>query len=220
MGAEACNMLGSPLLPLDNAVIANPNVLQPQQSISYSLKTTDGKGCSSLNTSIVTITVRPPEKVFAGNDTSIAVNQPLQLNAVDVNQTGFTQYSWQPAYGLNDNQIVNPVAILDKNISYIITATTAENCVGKDTINIKVFNGPEVYVPNAFSPNGDGTNDLLHVIPIGLKAFSYFVIYNRYGEKVFYTTDPAKGWDGTGRVRHKMQEPLPGWLREWIIKAM
>ena len=60
-----------------------------------------------------------------------------------------------------------------------------------------MFKGSEIYVPNAFSPNGDGVNDLLHVITIGLMEFKYFVIYNRYGEKVFYTTVAAKGWDGT-----------------------
>ncbi len=186
-----------PTTYLDNAGIANPNVIQPQQSITYSLKTTDANGCTSLNTSAVTITVRPPEKVFAGNDTSIAINQPLQLSALDINQTGFAKYSWQPAYGLNNATIAAPVAMLDKDMTYYLTATTAENCVGKDTINIKVFNSPEIYVPNAFSPNSDGVNDLLHVIPIGLKEFKYFVIYNRYGEKIFYTTNPAKGWDGT-----------------------
>lgn len=187
----------SPATYLDNPAIANPNVLQPLQNTTYTLKVVDAIGCASLNTSTVTITVRPPEKVFAGNDTSIAINQPLQLNAADVNHTGFTQYNWAPAYGLNNTSIQTPLAVLDKNISYFISATTADNCVGRDTINIKVFKGPDIYVPNAFSPNGDGKNDLLRAIPIGLNSFSYFVIYNRYGEKVFYTTDRVKGWDGT-----------------------
>lgn len=186
----------NPVTYLDNPNIANPNVIQPLNSIDYSLTVTDINGCKSIVPAVVKITVRPPEKLFVGYDTSIAINQPLNLNAIDVNNTGFINYLWLPPYGLNDNTINNPTAILDRNITYFVSASTSEDCRGSDTINIKVFKGPEIYVPTAFTPNGDGLNDILKVFPVGLKSFKYFAIYNRYGELVFYTKDPVVGWDG------------------------
>ena len=68
--------------------------------------------------------------------------------------------------------------------------------VGEGSIKIKVYMGPEIYVPTAFTPNGDNLNDVVKAIPVGMKQFNYFVIFNRWGQKVFYTTDPSKGWDG------------------------
>jgi gliding motility-associated-like protein len=54
-----------------------------------------------------------------------------------------------------------------------------------------------LFVPNAFTPNGDGHNDVLRVIPIGIRALNYFTVFNRWGQRVFTTTDPGTGWDGT-----------------------
>jgi len=51
-------------------------------------------------------------------------------------------------------------------------------------------------VPSAFTPNNDGNNDILKDIPIGIKKFNYFIIYNRWGNRVFYTTDFSRGWNG------------------------
>ncbi|MBK6633702.1 MAG: gliding motility-associated C-terminal domain-containing protein [Chitinophagaceae bacterium] len=97
----------------------------------------------------------------------------------------------------------NPIAVLDRNITYYVTAVNAVGCMAMDTINIKVYQGPELYVPNAFTPNGDGLNDVLKVIAIGMKEFHFFRIYNRYGQLIFSTTDPGQGWDG--RMSGKLQ---------------
>lgn len=193
----------TPATYLNNPSISNPNVINPLNSITYTLNVTDGNGCKSLNTANVKITIRQPEKLFVGNDTTIAINQPLRLIAIDVNNTGFTNYLWSPSYGLNDNSLKTPTAILDKDISYTVVANTSENCVGKDTINIKVYNGPEIYVPTAFTPDGNTTNDILKAFPVGLKEFKYFAVFNRYGQRVFYTTNSNIGWDG--KVQGKSQ---------------
>ncbi len=181
---------------LDNSNISNPNVINPVNQITYTLNVIDVNGCKSLNTATVKITVRQPEKLFIGNDTTIAINQPLKLTAVDVNNTGFTNYSWLPAYGLNNNLIKSPTAILDRDITYTVLASTLENCIGKDTVNIKVYEGPEIYVPTAFTPDGNNSNDILRAFPVGLKEFKYFAVFNRYGQRVFYTTNANVGWDG------------------------
>lgn len=186
----------TPATYLNNPNISNPNVVNPINSITYTLNVTDGNGCKSLNTARVKITIRQPEKLFVGNDTIIAINQPLRMTAVDVNSTGFINYVWSPSYGLNNNFIKTPTAILDRDITYTVLASTSENCVGKDTINIKVFNGPEIYVPTAFTPDGNNTNDILKAFPVGLKEFKYFAVFNRYGQRVFYTTNSNIGWNG------------------------
>jgi len=70
-------------------------------------------------------------------------------------------------------------------------------------------------VSNAFTPGNDGKNDLLRVVPVGIKKFKYFIVYNRWGNQVFYTIDPAKGWDGT--INHiNEQTGVFVWIAEGV----
>ena len=78
-----------------------------------------------------------------------------------------------------------------------VRASTPVGCVATASLTIRVFTAYDLYVPNAFTPNGDGHNDLLKVVPVGMKQVDYFAVYNRQGARLFYTTDAAKGWDGT-----------------------
>ena len=144
------------------------------------------------------LTVLPAVNIFAGRDTSIAVNQPLQLNAVDNNNAGFINYSWSPSFGLNNTIIKDPVAILNRDITYTVTATTAEGCTAKDDISVKVFIGPEIYVPNAFTPNNDGLNDVF-IVKGDNVATVHMLIFDRWGEKVFESENADFNWDGTYR---------------------
>lgn len=98
--------------------------------------------------------------------------------------------------GLNNSFIKNPVAILGSDITYVVTARTADGCEATDDIVIKVFAQADLLVPSAFTPNGDGLNDVLKVIPVGIKELKFFNVYNRWGELVFTTKDYMKGWDG------------------------
>jgi gliding motility-associated-like protein len=189
--------LWSPSTYLDNPQIATPTVIKPGSSVTYTLKVTDDKGCSSLVNSKVTVNVSPPPIVYAGKDTTVGLNQPFQLYAFDTNNSGFTNYVWSPPFGLSDYQVKNPVATLDQDIIYKVTAYTPNGCEGSDEIKVTVYKGSEIYVPSAFTPGNDGKNDLLKAVAVGLKKFNYFIVYNRWGNQVFYTADPSKGWDGT-----------------------
>lgn len=205
----------NPNLYLTNSNIQNPIVTKPLNTITYSLEVTDGNGCKSLNHETLTITVTPMTKVFAGNDTSVAIGEALVLQAIDVNGSGFNSYTWTPAYGLNNSNIANPVTILDRDIKYVVTAVTPQGCEGSDDISIKVFKAPEIFVPNVFTPNGDGKNDMLKAIPVGIKEFKYFTVYNRWGEQVFTTHDSSSGWNGSiNGVSQNVQ--LFTWLSEGI----
>ncbi|RYD82967.1 MAG: PKD domain-containing protein [Sphingobacteriales bacterium] len=128
---------------------------------------------------------------FAGNDIIAAASQPVQLNA-----TGGLSYAWTPSAGLTASDISNPVATNVTDRTYYLRAFTPEGCESYDTINIKIYKGPDIYVPTAFTPNGDGRNDVLKPITVGITVFDYFAVYNRLGQLVFKSNDSNKGWDG------------------------
>ena len=137
-------------------------------------------------------------KAFAGNDTIAAAGQPVQLHA-----TGGLSYSWTPAIGLSDVNISNPVAIISSTQTYFLKAFTPEGCESYDDVTVKIYKGPDIYLPNAFTPNGDTKNDLFKGIAVGIKQFNYLKVYNRWGQLVFYTTDYNKGWDGMWKGRQQ-----------------
>ncbi|MBL7762339.1 MAG: gliding motility-associated C-terminal domain-containing protein, partial [Chitinophagaceae bacterium] len=200
---------------LSDQDIKNPTVIKPAVTTVYSLQVTDNNGCKSLNDAKVTVIVTPPAKLFAGNDTSVITNEPFLLKAIDVNNSGFINYSWYPSSGLNNSFIQSPVAILNNGITYTVTATTEKGCEASDDIIIKVFRVADIFVPSAFTPNNDGRNDLLKAIPVGIKSFKYFIVYDRWGHKVFSTSDASQGWDGrTGGIIHETSTFV--WITEGV----
>jgi gliding motility-associated-like protein len=72
----------------------------------------------------------------------------------------------------------------------------AEGCESYDDVTVKIYKGPDIYLPNAFTPNGDGLNDIFKGTLVGLKQFNYMRIFNRWGQQIFATTTPNYGWDG------------------------
>ena len=153
-------------------------------------------GCSS-SSDATAISIIPPPRIFAGNDTVLATGQQYGLNAYELSSLGIDHYIWSPATGLNDPFIHNPTTTLYASQEYVVTGVHPSGCKATDTILIKVYKGPAIYVPSAFSPNADGKNDKLSIIAVGLKAFNYFEVYNRFGQKIFRTTNPLNWWDGT-----------------------
>lgn len=133
-------------------------------------------------------------KANAGKDTIAAMNEPVQLDAHGEPKEKFT---WNPKIGLNNPNIEKPVAVLDQDQLYKLDAVSAEGCESHTQILIKRYKGPDIYIPTAFTPNGDGKNDVLKVFPVGIKAFGFFAVYDRWGELLYKTTDYyAGGWDG------------------------
>jgi gliding motility-associated-like protein len=196
-GSGGNGFVWAPSNYLSDAHIKDPVVMQPLQTMTYNLIVTDAEGCSSIQNKSVTIHVTPFPKVFAGYDTASGYNQTVQLHATDVNHSGFYQYEWTPATGLDNPNIPNPVASFSGDMVYTVSAVAPGGCENSDAVQIKLYAGPSIYVPNAFTPNGDGRNDVLKSIPIGIRTFKYFAVYNRYGQRIFYSNDPGKGWDGT-----------------------
>lgn len=192
-----------PATNLDDAAIGNPTVTSPSQSITYYLTVTDAHQCTSLSEDAITVTVLPPAEVFAGHDTSVVASQPLTLFAQDVNKSGFTHFTWSPATSLRDPDNQTTVATPANSITYKVVATTPEGCRGVGSIAIKVYKAADIYVPSAFSPNGDWRNETFKAIPVGISQFKYLMVFNRFGEQVFFTSRAEKGWDG---LYHGLQQ--------------
>ncbi len=202
--------LWSPSIFLNDAHIADP-VTTPSQSIRYIVAVSDVLGCPKPVFDSVIVQV---EKVVADagpRDTSVVVNQPLQLFG-----TGAELFLWTPSTGLNNPDIGNPIAVLSENQQYILHIQSAAGCTATDTINVIVYKvDPGLYVPNAFTPNGDGKNDVFRPIPIGMKFIKYFRVYNRSGQLIFSTSIQNKGWDGTFKGA-----PQDANIYVWIVEGV
>jgi gliding motility-associated-like protein len=128
----------------------------------------------------------------AGRDTAVALGYPIQLNG-----SGGAYYQWSPPDGLSNPDIADPIASISQDTWYTLTAYTAAGCASYASILIKVYKGPAIYIPSAFTPNGDGINDVLKIVAPGIRSLTYFRIFDRWGTEVFHTTDIQATWDGT-----------------------
>jgi len=189
-GAGGINYQWTPATGLSNATSKNP-FAKPRQTTSYNLLVTDANGCVSLAPDVVTITVIPPPLVNITPDTYVSPGQSIQLHA-----QGGVNYLWSPPTGLNSPAIADPIAIITQDITYTVVVTTPDGCKAKDSVTIKAYKGPDIYVPTGFTPNHDGKNDLLTPIAVGIKELEYFIVYNRWGQLVFSTNQLRQGWNG------------------------
>jgi gliding motility-associated-like protein len=184
----------SPVNSLVNSNTLNP-VAYPARSTSYILTSTDNQGCPKPSHDTVVVTVLPKIIPFAGNDTLVVVGQPVQLNA-----EGGVSYIWTPSTGLNNPSIKNPIGTYGPevdSIHYVVEVFNSAGCSETDTMTVVVFKtNPYVFVPSAFTPNGDGRNDILKPVAVGVKQINYFRIFNRWGQLMFSTTANGHGWDG------------------------
>ncbi len=120
------------------------------------------------------------------------VNLPLDLQARPIGN----HVLWTPAVFLDNPTSYKPAFIGNTETSYRIELKTAAGCLTVDTQVVKINKNITIFVPNAFTPNNDGLNDNLKPFMIGIKELRYFRIFNRWGQLVFETQDPKKGWDG------------------------
>ena len=177
---------------LSDSTIASP-IASPKDTTIYTLTVTDTLGCPKPVDTSILVDVVPPVPAFAGHDTIITTGQTFQLHA-----TGGNEYSWTPTAGLSNPNIADPLVTVNKDIEYRVKVTIEpEGCYAYDSLHVRYIIGPDIYVPSAFTPNGDGINDIFRPVPVGITRIDYFRVYNRWGQLVFQTTRYMKGWDGT-----------------------
>ncbi|MGQ9846120.1 MAG: DUF7948 domain-containing protein [Bacteroidales bacterium] len=163
---------------------------------NYEITITDGNGCTyTAQYNVLNNQYSPPLNALA-QPYVIYRGQNSHLYAVANSNLHFT---WWPAHSLSSGYVQNPIASPDSTTAYIVQITDAYGCTNIDTVVVTVLDvicaEPYIYVPNAFTPNDDGINDILYV-HADMATDLYFAIYDRWGEKIFETTDASKGWDG------------------------
>jgi gliding motility-associated-like protein len=196
--------VGSSFSWFPTTFISNNNTLSPTvkplDTTFYFISVNDTLGCPKPFKDSIKVNVIPKVIVFAGNDTSVVKNQPLQLLAATSAIPSSSTYVWAPSTGLSNSTISNPIATLNINsdsIKYKVIVTRPEGCVGEDELVVKVYKTqPDIFIPTAFTPNNDGKNDILKPIPVGITRIDFFRIYNRFGQLIYETKEYLKGWDG------------------------
>ncbi len=160
----------------------------PSSSTTYDVTVTDQCGVMTFTESVI---VHQPPVLNAGRDTTIVIGNSANLYA----SPGLT-YNWIPGFTLDNPSSSNPVATPEETTLYIVTGTDQYGCMSADSVKVIVEIRNDVFVPSAFSPNGDGENDVLYVRGTAIRSIN-FLVFDRWGHKVFESTDKAKGWDGT-----------------------
>ncbi|MVN21939.1 gliding motility-associated C-terminal domain-containing protein [Mucilaginibacter arboris] len=159
------------------------------QSISYMF--TADNGCADTVTK--QITVNPTPTVNAGKDIFLLEGAGgVTLNPI-VSGTNLT-FKWTPSAGLSHDNILRPVASPLVNTTYKLTVTSADSCTNADEITVSVLKAP--VIPNTFTPNNDGINDIWNIKYLDSYPDVIVEVFNRYGERIYYSKGYAVPWDG------------------------
>ncbi len=157
---------------------------------SITLKATNANGTDQI---VNPLNVHDLPEIIGYGDTTIDMGGAADLEAVPISAGNVF---WSPDENIDCPTCLNVVADPLITTTYYPSIIDPNGCIGRDTVVVKVNFEEIVEVPSAFSPNGDGVNDSLHVLGVGLVNIN-FKVYNRYGQMVFSTDNINKGWDGT-----------------------
>jgi len=163
----------------------------PLQSTTYSVTVKDQYGCSEE--AKLYVNVDPLPVVYAGEDTSVYYGDEAMLYA---HAPGGLYYSWTPVFGLITPNEPNTYARPEQGTRYVVKVADTNGCISKDDIYVDLRQ-KTVYVPSAFSPNGDGRNDVFRVANLSYERIQEFRVFNRWGQEVFTAYDNKTGWDGS-----------------------
>jgi gliding motility-associated-like protein len=179
---------------LNNTSIPSP-VSRPQGDMAYTVNIKSGD-CNELNIPVyIKVGVNP--EVRAGEDQTIFKGQQATLSA---GSDDIVAYMWSPEYNISCLNCAFPKVSPEKDTTYFVRVMNSFGCSDIDSVQIKVYetcSGDNVSVPNTFTPNNDGLNDVFLVRGSELSNIEQFRIYNRWGEMIFESPDINKGWDGT-----------------------
>ena len=190
--------------------------LQPSGGDRITCTANDQATCAVATADTITVTVIPSPAIPPDQAFSLSFGQSILLEPIITGAAD--HYSWNPAAGLSDTAIKNPLASPSITTVYTLQATGTDGCTTEGTIKVQVF--IPLRMPNAFTPNGDGRNDVFYVLggPPGL-VIKEFAVYDRHGQCFFQVHDvpagdPAFGWNG--RVQDK---PAPTGTYIYLISA-
>lgn len=181
----------TPTTGLSDAGVYNP-LASPGSTTTYVVEV--GDGCTA-DTAVVTVFVLPAPDARAWPDTSLLRGQTVQLFA-----SGGVNYAWFPTDSLSDAGIAAPIAQPTTSTWYTVFVTAENGCGRFDSVFVEVLDRcAGLLLPNAFTPDADGRNDAFRVQPTGDDQLTELLVFNRWGEQVFQSSNPEIGWDGTYR---------------------
>lgn len=161
------------------------------QSGSYYAVIVSAEGCT-INTEKKSILIDKARPGITYPVEYAITNMPYRLNA----RTFGSNVLWTPATYLDNAASVSPLFKGNAEQLYAIEIKTNTGCITVDTQLVKTIKGVDIYVPTAFTPNGDGLNEVLKPTLMGVKELHYFRVYNRWGQLLFETRTKWDGWDG------------------------
>ncbi|MBP6731963.1 MAG: gliding motility-associated C-terminal domain-containing protein, partial [Chitinophagales bacterium] len=176
--------------------------INPTVNGDYTVTVTNASGCTASD--VVSVTFVPMPTVNLGEDKLVYDGENIGINGIvnDGTATG-GNYNWMPDTLLNCATCPNVVAFAIDTITYTLIYTDDYGCSGTDNITLNVLPVGDVFWPNAFTPNGDGNNDIFIPSGSGVKQIQW-QMFNRWGEKVFESNNFFYGCDGTYQGK-----PLP-----------
>lgn len=167
----------------------NSNIqVSPSATTIYTVATTNGCGTVSDD---ITVIVFPDPNGSAGQDITIVYGNEGQFNA-----SGGVSYEWINTSGLSCTTCADPEVDVEEDTEYAVIVTDQNGCTNTDTVWVFVEYPFNYFIPNSFTPNGDGINDVFYLKGHGVDFFE-LKIYDRWGEQLFKTNDLNSGWDGT-----------------------
>ncbi len=163
----------------------------PLTDVIYTAVVSNDLGCT--DTIYIPVEVRPlPDVRILNEDTLIKYGDEFHLIG-----SGAERYMWSPPHGLSDAYIADPMASPKRSQTYILTGIS-DGCFAYDTITVHVDLKGHLFIPNAFTPNGDGQNDVFRIANLKFQKVVEFRVLNRWGKEVFKAEDGAlPEWDGT-----------------------
>jgi gliding motility-associated-like protein len=163
----------------------------PTSPTTYMVTGTDANGCSG--------TASVDVDVITDIDITVSKNRDAECNLITIQlqANGAQNYNWTPANLLSSPTSAITNATVSQTTTFYVSGSTG-SCTDVDSIVVYNYNNDEtgIFIPNAFSPNGDGNNDCLHVRHNANFKEYYFAIYNRWGERVFESDNPSDCWNG------------------------
>ncbi|MEI8278989.1 MAG: gliding motility-associated C-terminal domain-containing protein [Bacteroidota bacterium] len=187
-GTNLVSVTWTPDFYIDDIHSASPNVW-PINTTSYNVIGMNDIGCK--DTESVRVTVYPGAVVSLPDSVRLYPGDYYMMNP----EGNCLYYTWTPTIGLSSGNISNPVVNPVVDTKYYLFGTTENGCKSSDSID--VFVSPDSYInmPNVFTP-GTGPNGKLKLVNSGIATVKLFTIYNRWGNKVFETSDINEGWNG------------------------
>jgi gliding motility-associated-like protein len=169
-------------------------------TFTVQLVVTTAIGCVS-DTFKQDVVVHLQPRIDAGPSFVVPEGTTVQFKAT-ANDTNVVSLSWTPPFGLSDPTSLTPTIRVTENRTYTLVAVGNGNCTAMDTMTVRILKPIEV--PNAFSPNGDGTNDTWQIPNLADYPGAKVEIFNRWGQQVFLSYGYNRAWDG-----NFLGKPLP-----------